>query len=303
VKRIVFPVIIVLLIIAATAISGIFVGGNKPEGEMAQQGIPVGDISRMGGVIAISPDGKARMVAEGLDNATALAVDAEGMLYVALKGSIIQLNPKDGSTQMFAVFDRPYDLVFGPEDTLYAAGRPFKSKPSISGVFIIKKGKEPVKISPKNETCTEVAVSPTGEIWMADLNRDLLKRAGKDFHTSCQLTNLGGISDMVSRPDGLVLATSMLRSVIFRINGDERKQYRHYSPIPAPTAITLDAQGRIYVASSATASVYRLNPDGTLEIIATGVTSPQGLVVSPDGTLYILNGAMGYDIQVEKQLV
>ena len=292
-KRIFIPLIIVFLIIVTIAAAVALSWRERAKVEPAQQGVFAGELAAKGSVISISPDGKAQVVADGFNDPTSLALAEDGSLYVAQPSAIIKVDPTSGAKSRFAAFARPYDLCIGPDGVLYAAGRPFADKPHVSGIYKIEAGKEPKAVFDDNEPCTEVAMTPKGETWIADFPRDTLTRMGNDYETSCKLTKLGGVSDIVSLPMGQVLVTSLARNRIVRVNGDERRNWTVFSPIPVPSAITRDKAGRIYVASSATASVYRLELglEGELKIIAHGAPSPQALAVAPDGTVYVLCGS------------
>jgi len=289
-RRLVIPLVIVSLVAAGAATTAALLRKDRAKLEPAQKGVFVGDIADEGSVIAISPEGKARVVASGFERPTGLARAKDGTLYVAQADAIIKVEPASGAKSRFADFAKPYDLYIAPDGVLYAAGRPFADRPHVSGVFKIEAGKEPDPVFDDNEPCTEVAVTPKGKIWIADIASDTLTRMGKDYETSCKLTQLGGSSDIVSEPSGQVLVSSLGRNRIMRVDGDKRKNWTVFSPIPSPSAIFLDEAGRIYAASSATASVYRIDAKGELQIIAYGVASPQALAVAPDGTVYVLCG-------------
>ena len=69
------------------------------------------------------------------------------------------------------------------------------------------------------------------------------------------------------------------------------------------TGMTFDNRNRLYVLEATAVSgffsretgvVVRVNPNGTIETIATGLSFPAGMTFGPDGALYVSNFGFGF---------
>ncbi|HEY8768667.1 MAG TPA: ScyD/ScyE family protein [Dehalococcoidia bacterium] len=87
------------------------------------------------------------------------------------------------------------------------------------------------------------------------------------------------------------------------------------SGLTAVTGVAFDAQGRLYAletdtvagepgpASAGSGQVVRVNGDGTLTTVATGLTFPTAMTFGPDGALYVSNNGFGIPVAGAGQIV
>jgi len=280
-----------LAILGVAALIYLAFQGPETQGPSAERPAPVGSVASAGCVIAIGPDGRVRAVKDGLDRPTSMALAPDGSLVISQHGGIIAVNPADGTSRTLCRFDRPWDLAAGPEGKIYIAGQADAGQESSAGVFTLAQDGSLSRVFEKSEVFTEIAVSPKGEIWLANYREDMLRKAGKSFVDSREIMQMGLPTDLAFGPDGIILVSLLARSKIVRVNPDKEKTETVVSNIAGPNALAVDAAGRVFIGSLELAAVLRFDPDGTLHAVAQGATSPQALAIGADGTLYILNGA------------
>ena len=67
----------------------------------------------------------------------------------------------------------------------------------------------------------------------------------------------------------------------------------HYTPVTLahgegnPDDLTLDGQGRVIFADSGSGSIFRVESDGHVTRLASGLPAPEGVLVEPDGSLLV----------------
>ncbi len=70
-----------------------------------------------------------------------------------------------------------------------------------------------------------------------------------------------------------------------------------------PDDLTLDRQGRVLFADLGNGSVNRIEPDGRITVLVSGLPEPEGLIAEPDGTLLIaVQGSNGDGIDEIRRL-
>jgi plastocyanin/sugar lactone lactonase YvrE len=113
----------------------------------------------------------------------------------------------------------------------------------------------------------------------------------------------GSFFDMVAAPDGrsvLVVESNSRQVLRVTLDGAVTRIADLSGDNQAPTAITLDAGGTIYVGylsgvpyPDGAARVVAIGDDGAIEEVWTGLTTVTGLAFGPDGTLYALEMSTG----------
>jgi sugar lactone lactonase YvrE len=135
-----------------------------------------------------------------------------------------------------------------------------------------------------------------GRFWFSDIH-------GHRVHTLTPEGELDTVVELDDRPSGLgflptgeLLISSMLDRVLLRLGHDG--QLSVHSDISDLTSgfindMVVDAKGRAYVGSRnggppGTDSVILVHPDGRAEVAIPAITSPNGTVVTPDGSSIII---------------
>lgn len=168
----------------------------------------------------------------------------------------------------------------GPDGAMYFSdfAQPFNARPARIMKFDPQTGK----------TSIHCADSKMGNGLMFDAKGRLI---------ACCASPLGGARALAEiTPDGNV------KPIVDRFNGKR---------LNSPNDLVIDGQGRIYFTDPKyvgpeemeldSFDVYRLDPDGKLQIATTEIDKPNGIILSPDGkTIYVAetdNGSAKADIE------
>jgi sugar lactone lactonase YvrE len=99
------------------------------------------------------------------------------------------------------------------------------------------------------------------------------------------------------RPDGTLLIASTERREILAYDGDTVVTVARLADLaPAPLGdMVIDDAGRAYIGSQARSGgvIVRLDPDGTVTVVAGELDFPNGMVITPDGTTLIVAESTG----------
>lgn len=144
-----------------------------------------------------------------------------------------------------------------------------------------------------------------GKLWFSDIFARRVMTVDPDGNADVVLQL--GDEDMPAGlgflPDGRLLIANMARPVILRVEPDG-SVVTHADlaslAIGPLNDMVVDAHGRAYVGASGTddvtaprpltgtGSIIRVDPDGSARIVAEKMDAPNGPVISPDGTQYIV---------------
>ena len=150
-------------------------------------------------------------------------------------------------------------------------------------------------------TPREAVRDDDGSIWVIDDDRGRLINLLPDGH---EVVSVGGrgtsdglftsVQGLALGPDGLVyVADTSGRLQRFAKDGTfvGKVQIENLTPTYAPwyTGIAFDAAGSVYVSDHWMGSVQKLGPDGSTEVSFAGVSSADDIVVTGDGTVYVVD--------------
>ena len=173
----------------------------------------------------------------------------------------------------------------GPDHSMYFSdfAQPFNARPARIMKFNPKTGK----------TAIHCADSKMGNGLMFDSTGRLV---------ACCASPLGGARALVE-----ITADGKVKPIVEKFKG---KRFN------SPNDLVIDAKGRIYFSDPKYVgpeemeldafNVYRLDPDGKLQIATTQIDKPNGIMLSPDGkTIYVAetdNGSAKADIETAKKM-
>ncbi|GAA3388665.1 SMP-30/gluconolactonase/LRE family protein [Cryptosporangium minutisporangium] len=144
-----------------------------------------------------------------------------------------------------------------------------------------------------------------GNWWVSDFYRHTVSTITPDGRETVIVEVEQQPSGLGWLPDGALVISSMKDHRLLRFAGDG------LTPLADLTEhcgghlndLVIDAVGRIYVgdfgfdimagAAPATTSLKRVDPDGTVTIVADGLHFPNGSVITPDGTTLIVGETLG----------
>jgi len=145
-----------------------------------------------------------------------------------------------------------------------------------------------------------------GQWWVSDFYRKAVFSVTTDGVPTKQLDVEEQPSGLDWLPDGSLVVVSMKdRHLVRRGPGGEVEHYADLSDVATGhlNDLVIDDQGRAYVGSfgfdlmggedMATASLVRVDPDGTVSVVADGLNFPNGTLITPDGTTLIVAETTG----------
>ncbi len=138
-----------------------------------------------------------------------------------------------------------------------------------------------------------------GAWFVSDFYTHLVTRVAPDGSGSVVAEVPGQPSGLGWLPDGSLVVVSMKDRKLLRVTDGEVSTHADLAPYCAGYAndCVVDDAGRVYVGDFgfdlmgggdfATASLKRVDPDGTVTVVAEGLHFPNGSVITPDGTLIV----------------
>jgi sugar lactone lactonase YvrE len=130
-----------------------------------------------------------------------------------------------------------------------------------------------------------------GLLWFSDMLGEAVHTV--DLAGSLSTLTLPGRapSGLGFRPDGTLLIVSTEDRQVLRYDGDDVTCVADLSQVtPASLGdMVVDEAGRAYVGSQAREGgvVVRVDPDGTIAVVAEALDFPNGMVITPEGTLIV----------------
>ena len=144
-----------------------------------------------------------------------------------------------------------------------------------------------------------------GRLWFSDFFQHAVKAASLDGSVEVVLEVPGQPSGLGWLPDGDLLLVSMLDRKVLRYDGAELHEHADLSEVAASHCndMTVDAEGRAYVGNFgfdmhggedlAVATLALVQPDGTVEASVGDLLFPNGSVITPDGSTFIVGESFG----------
>jgi sugar lactone lactonase YvrE len=139
-----------------------------------------------------------------------------------------------------------------------------------------------------------------GALWLADWTAGVILRVDSDG-TKHEVARVGSFPITFDwLPDGRMLAVSGRDAEVLVVDGSGGTHvYADLAPItPTPwNEIATDTRGNAYVngigfdygrAPEAAGSIALIRPDGEIELVATGLAFPNGMIISPDGATLVV---------------
>jgi sugar lactone lactonase YvrE len=149
-----------------------------------------------------------------------------------------------------------------------------------------------------------------GRLWFSDFHARAVCSLGADGNVRTELPFDDQPSGLGWLPDGRLLVVSMQRRQVWRIDRDGARLHADLSAVAGYHAndMVVDAHGRAYVgnfgfdldrelhargvegvlADHPTATLARVDPDGSVHAAATDLHFPNGMVITPDGRTLIV---------------
>jgi sugar lactone lactonase YvrE len=155
-----------------------------------------------------------------------------------------------------------------------------------------------------------------GRLWFSDFFAHAIKAVDEDGVVEVVVQHDGRPSGLGWLPDGRLLFVSMVDRRVMRLDPEGPVVHADLSDIATfhCNDMVVDDRGRAYVgnfgfdldeavvnrgieqviADHATACIARVDPDGSIQVVATDMHFPNGAVITPDGSTLIIAETLGF---------
>ena len=137
-----------------------------------------------------------------------------------------------------------------------------------------------------------------GRLWVSDYWRHQVLAISPQGAAEPVVEVPGSPSGLGWLPDGTLLVVSMLDRKLLRVQGGATTLHADLSAHSGPQGndMVVDATGRAYIgtidfegfAELPTTNLLRVDPDGSVAVAAEGLSFPNGMVLTPDGSTLIV---------------
>jgi sugar lactone lactonase YvrE len=143
---------------------------------------------------------------------------------------------------------------------------------------------------------TGLAFDRDGDLYVSSRHEGSVYRVRADRRVDLVADELGIATGLAFDPEG-ILYVGDRQGTIFRIepNGEPRA-FCHPPPSVSAYHLVFDEKGFLYVSGpslSSVDSVYRVSPEGKMEVFCTGFGRPQGMAFDLEGNLYLTEALVG----------
>lgn len=144
-----------------------------------------------------------------------------------------------------------------------------------------------------------------GTWWVSDFYRHTVSTIDTDGNETVVVEVAAQPSGLGWLPDGSLVISSMKDHKVLRLSGGELTELADLSGLAGGSLndLVTDAAGHTYVGNfgfdlmgggdPAPADLIRVDPDGTVAVVATDLHFPNGSVITPDGTTLIVGETTG----------
>jgi sugar lactone lactonase YvrE len=196
-------------------------------------------------------------VATGLHQVDSPAIDGSGNVYVTFSGSRGQQGP-------VAIF------IVRPDGS-----------------------REPFVSDLANPT--SLAFGPDGALYVSSRFEGSVHRVDRDGTVSLFATDLGVACGIAFSPDGALFVGDRSGSIL-RVRDRQATVFASIPPSVAAFHLAFGPDGWLYVTAptlSARDCIYRISPDGVVDVFHDGFGRPQGLAFDRRGDLYVVDALAG----------
>ena len=266
---------------------------------------PAGVVTTYSGTAALAGGVDGSGGAVRFDEPNGVAVDALGNVYVADTGnSAVRMIAPGGMVTTFAGYigipgnldgvgtdarlNRPFGVAIDGAGNLYVADSaactvrkvsPSQVVTTLAGEAGVPGSADGVGTAAQFRTPYGLAVDSYGNVYVADAGNNTIRK----ITAAGVVTTLAGTAGLAGSADG-----DATRALFWD-----------------PTAVALDGSGNLFVADSNNNKIREISPQGTVTTVAGGsgnnagdadgtgssalLSSPQGIAVGPDGSVYIVD--------------
>ncbi|HOO57208.1 MAG TPA: SMP-30/gluconolactonase/LRE family protein [bacterium] len=227
------------------------------------------------------------ILADKLSESEGIALCPDGKLFTidGVKGDIVEVVDDTTLKTIAGGFDGAAGLACGHDGTLYAAGYD-----SGSVLMISADGKTKKVIASGFKTPNGIIAAADGTVYMSDSTSGMVYGISPDGTVEKLLSGINFANGLSLSPDGKLLyiaQTTPHKVIVTLLSGKNRGKKKTYaSKLQMVDGITFDDDGNLYACLFSSGEIAKVDREGTITIIASGLYTPATPVVK-NGTLYI----------------
>lgn len=142
---------------------------------------------------------------------------------------------------------------------------------------------------------TSLAFDPEGRLHVSSRFEGTVHRIGADGAATVVAADLGVACGIAFSPDGTLFVGDRSGSIL-RVRDGRSEVFASIPPSIAAFHLAFGPDGWLYLTAptlGARDNVYRISPDGRVEVFFAGFGRPQGLAFDPRGDLYVVDALAG----------
>jgi gluconolactonase len=144
------------------------------------------------------------------------------------------------------------------------------------------------------------AANARGEVFFTDIPRNRIHKVSLDGHVSIFKEDTGGANGLMFGPDGRLYACQNERKRIVAYDPDGKESV--VADGLGSNDLVVNHEGNLYVTDPANKQVWYVTAKGEKRVVDTGITEPNGVILTPDQSLLLVadtQGQLVYSFQVQ----
>jgi sugar lactone lactonase YvrE len=224
-----------------------------------------------------------------------VAFDAQGTMFISTPSEIYRRLPSGYLTMVLSnSLCCMSKIEFGPDGNLYLANE------QTNQILRVRPNGDVSEVASGLQHPFDVAFSPSGEMYVSEFGKDVLKVQSDGTTSLFAKADFGGYGplhitfdsqgNLYAHGNGrLFKFDSSGQDMNLKIDGNDPRGMLGY-PKANPGGIVFDRNGYLYVVDGPNAKIIRISSEGHLEIIVRGF-NPNGIAVGPDQNIYAISSA------------
>jgi sugar lactone lactonase YvrE len=185
--------------------------------------------------------------------------------------------------------------AFDPEGNLYVTFSGSRGQEAPVSIYIVHRdgSREPFVSGLANPT--SMAVDANGQLFVSSRFDGSVHRIARDGSVTMVATDLGVACGIAFGPTGALFVGDRSGSIL-RVDDGRASQFAAIPPSVAAFHLAFGPDGWLYVTAPTLAPrdvVYRVSPEGQVDVFCEGFGRPQGLAFDSEGHLYVVDAVAG----------